>query len=253
MADGPGSRGDPSRPRDRASSSSSCPHRSPTAPIELTRVGKWIERVETLRLDGERPTSKALAARLGVVLAAVADGPLRRRVGGLGAAARGRDRPRPSSAIGGRTPAATGSRSCGRSTASGSGGRRPTATEEYEDALLDAFAAGVPEAERAGLPDPDVVLPFANLRRATGERKATGLTGALIAEPVEPPGAADPGRRRPGRRRRGCPRRAAAATTARRQPRGVASGGAATIGRGADAGTGWRPKPRPRRDRASRT
>ncbi|MEA2610832.1 MAG: hypothetical protein QOG32_558, partial [Chloroflexota bacterium] len=35
------------------------------APIELTRVGKWIERVETLRLDGERPTSRALAARLG--------------------------------------------------------------------------------------------------------------------------------------------------------------------------------------------
>ena len=32
------------------------------APIELTRVGKWIERVETLRLDGERPTSRALAA-----------------------------------------------------------------------------------------------------------------------------------------------------------------------------------------------
>src|SRR5690349_8094622 len=36
-----------------------------TAPIELTRVGKWIERVETLKLDGARPTSKALAARLG--------------------------------------------------------------------------------------------------------------------------------------------------------------------------------------------
>ena len=35
-----------------------------TAPIEVTRIGKWIERVDTLRLDGERPTSKALAARL---------------------------------------------------------------------------------------------------------------------------------------------------------------------------------------------
>jgi hypothetical protein len=35
-----------------------------TAPIELTRVGKWIERVETLRLDGTRPSSRALAARL---------------------------------------------------------------------------------------------------------------------------------------------------------------------------------------------
>jgi hypothetical protein len=36
-----------------------------TAPIELTRVGKWIERVEALRLDGERPpSSKAVSARL---------------------------------------------------------------------------------------------------------------------------------------------------------------------------------------------
>ena len=36
----------------------------PSAPIELTRVGKWLERVPGLRLDGERPTSRALAARL---------------------------------------------------------------------------------------------------------------------------------------------------------------------------------------------
>ena len=36
----------------------------PTAPIELSRVGKWLEHVEGLRLDGERPTSRALAARL---------------------------------------------------------------------------------------------------------------------------------------------------------------------------------------------
>ncbi len=35
-----------------------------SAPIELTRVGKWLEHVPDLRLDGERPTSKALAARL---------------------------------------------------------------------------------------------------------------------------------------------------------------------------------------------
>jgi hypothetical protein len=37
----------------------------PRAPIELTRVGKWIERVPDLTLDGERPTSRALATRLG--------------------------------------------------------------------------------------------------------------------------------------------------------------------------------------------
>ncbi len=56
----------PAAPTDRraASSSSSSPSRGPTAPIELTRIGKWVERVPELRLDGERPTSKAVAARL---------------------------------------------------------------------------------------------------------------------------------------------------------------------------------------------
>src|SRR6266540_3051192 len=37
---------------------------SPTAPIDLARIGSWIERVPGLRLDGERPNPKALAARL---------------------------------------------------------------------------------------------------------------------------------------------------------------------------------------------
>jgi transcription elongation factor GreA len=60
------------------------------------------------------------------------------------------------------------------------------APEEYEDALLEGFAAGVADEERASLADPGTVLPFANLRRSTGARKATGITGALVAEPVEP-------------------------------------------------------------------
>jgi transcription elongation factor GreA len=60
------------------------------------------------------------------------------------------------------------------------------AAEEYEDALFSAFAAGVPKADLAGLHDRSVVLPFANLRRPTGERKVTGLTGSLLVEAVEP-------------------------------------------------------------------
>ncbi len=62
-----------------------------------------------------------------------------------------------------------------------------SATEEYEDALFDAFAASVPDSERARLPDRELVLPFANLRRGDGRRKATGLSGALLAEPLAPP------------------------------------------------------------------
>jgi len=56
------------------------------------------------------------------------------------------------------------------------------AIEEYEDAVLSAFEAAATAAETAALPDASVVLPWANLRRPTGERKATGLSGSLLAE-----------------------------------------------------------------------
>ena len=61
------------------------------------------------------------------------------------------------------------------------------AVEEYEDALLTAFADSVPAEDLARLHDASVVLPFANLVRPTGERPKTGITGALIAEPVAAP------------------------------------------------------------------
>jgi transcription elongation factor GreA len=158
----------------------------PTAPIELTRVGKWLERVPDLRLDGTRPTSRALSARLAsfwlpsqpVLYIGATEGSIGGRIAAMERTVLGDRRPH-------------------------SGGHwlhlltsLPTArvwwavtdaVEEYEDALLAAFAAGVPEAERAALPDPSVVLPFANLRRPTGERKATGLHDSLLVEPTAPP------------------------------------------------------------------
>ena len=158
----------------------------PGAPIELTRVGKWIERVETLQLDGARPVSKALAARLAafwlpsqtILYIGSSDVSVRRRVSAM-----------TGTELGDRRPYAGG---YWLKTLRGLDSMRiwwasTTATEEYEDALLEAFAAGVPDAERAGLADRDVVLPFANLRRGTGARKSTGLTGALLNEPVEVP------------------------------------------------------------------
>jgi transcription elongation factor GreA len=156
------------------------------APIELTRVGKWIERVETLRLDGERPTSRSLAARLGsfwlpshtVLFIGSSDASVGRRVAAIAR-----------TELGDRRPAAGGHWL--KTLRSLDGLKvwwaRTAATEEYEDALLAAFAAGIPDEERALLPDPAIVLPWANLRRLTGERKPTGLSGSLIAEPVEAP------------------------------------------------------------------
>jgi transcription elongation factor GreA len=161
------------------------------APIELTRVGKWLEHVPSLALDGERPTSRGLAARLAtfwlpsqVVLYV---GATDRSIGGRVAAME-------RTVIGDRRPNAGGHwlhvLTVLPSTRLWWAGT--DAAEEYEDALLSAFAATVEpsevDAQTAIAGDRDVVvLPFANLRRPTGERRASGVTGALRAEASEPP------------------------------------------------------------------
>ena len=157
-----------------------------SAPTELTRIGKWIERIETLRLDGERPTSRVLATRLGsfwlpsqaVLYIGASETSVARRVAAIARTELGDRRPASGANWLHTLRSLDGVKVWWAATA---------ATEEYEDALLTAFAAGVPEAERAGLPDPAIVLPWANLRRPTGERKPIGLTGSLVAEVVEPP------------------------------------------------------------------
>lgn len=192
-----------------------------SAPIELTRVGKWLERVPDLRLDGARPTSRALAARLAafwlpsarVLYVGSTDGSIAGRVEAIR-----------NTVLGDRRPHSGGH---WLHTLVGLDRTRiwwaPTdAVEETEDALLATFAESVPAAERAALPDQAVVLPFANLRTATGERKATGLANSLRAAEVErpvavrrvvelPPGAAEGAG--------GLPPSRAAGGTVRRTPR----------------------------------
>jgi len=156
-----------------------------TAPIELTRVGKWLERVDSLRLDGERPTSRALAARLAAfwlpsqVVLYVGTSPtsIANRVRALRETPLGERRPHPGGHWLQTLTGLEGSRVWWAAT---------DAIEEYEDALLAAFGAGIPADERSALPDRDVVLPFANLRTPTGARKQTGLTGSIRADPVTP-------------------------------------------------------------------
>jgi transcription elongation factor GreA len=157
-----------------------------TAPIELTRVGKWLERVETLRLDGERPTSRALAARLAafwlpsqvVLYVGATPTSIANRVRALRDTTLGERRPH----SGGHWLQALRDLEHARIWWAAT-----DAVEEYEDALLAAFGEGVPAAELAALPDREVVLPFANLRTPTGARKQTGLSGSIRAEPVTAP------------------------------------------------------------------
>jgi transcription elongation factor GreA len=160
----------------------------PRAPIELTRIGKWVERVPSLTLDGTRPTSKALAARLGafwlpsqVVLYVGSTTSIGRRVAAL-----------QNTMLGDRRPHSGGHwlQTFGTSVAMRVWWAATDAAEEYEDALLNAFAASVPADEVAALHDPSVVLPFANLRRPTGERRASGLAGSLLADVPQPPAPA---------------------------------------------------------------
>ncbi|MEJ7748188.1 MAG: transcription elongation factor GreA [Candidatus Limnocylindrales bacterium] len=159
--------------------------RLPRAPLELTRVGKWLERLPDLRLDGERPTSRALAARLTAFW-------LPRQtvlyVGATSHSIGARVAAMERTALGDRRPSSAGHwlqtlRLPGTTRLWWAATEAPV---EYEDALLTAFAAGVTDEERAGLPESAVVLPFANLRRPTGERRSTGLVGSLLPEAVEP-------------------------------------------------------------------
>jgi len=158
------------------------------APVELTLVGKWLERLPAMRLDGERPSSRAVAARLhdfwlpGQVVVYV--GGTSQSIGGrVGAFYR--------TPLGDRKPHAGGQ---WLQTLRGLDRARvwwavTDAPEEYEDALLGAFAAAVDASPEAAprLPDRSVVLPFANLQTATGARKPHGLTGTLEPRAAELP------------------------------------------------------------------
>lgn len=210
-----------------------------TAPIDVARVGKWIERVETVQLDGERPTSKALAARMAsfwlpsqtVVYIGGSQVSVARRVAAMA-----------STELGDRRPYAGGH---WLKTLRGLEGTRiwwalTKATEEYEDALFDAFAEGIPDADVAGLPDREVILPFANLRRSDGRRKTTGIRGALPTRVVlVPDGDAEgargepPGPRRrpraPALRAKAPPIQPAAAAARLSEPDGLTAEGSARL------------------------
>jgi transcription elongation factor GreA len=174
----------------------------PTAPLELTRVGKWLERLPKMRLDGARPTTRSVNARLAsfwwpeatVLFAGVAERTLGGRVAALYAHVPGERQPHPDGqwlhllrgldVLGARLWWA-----------------ETDAAEEYLDAMLDRFSgatgAPLPERRKNALP-----LPWANSRRATGERQAHGIAGSFVPEehrapePVRrvvhvPPGDAD--------------------------------------------------------------
>ena len=159
-----------------------------TPPIEMTRVGKWLETVPGLRLDGEHPTSKALLARLSsfwwaeatVLYAGATDRSIGGRVAALYAHVPGE-----------RQPHADGQWLHLLRNINGLGLRvwwaETDAPEESLDGLLDAFGAAQGGRVPAGRPAGALALPWANTRRPTGERQVHGLTGSIIPEPAKMP------------------------------------------------------------------
>lgn len=158
----------------------------PNPPIEMTRVGKWLEGLPGLRMDGEHPTSKALTARLAsfwwpdstVLYAGATDRSIGGRIAALFA-----------HVPGDRQPHADGQwlhliRGLG-----GLGLRiwwaETNAPEESLDAFLDAFAAG--QTPPAARPAGALALPWANTRRPTGERQVHGTTGTIVPAPARVP------------------------------------------------------------------
>lgn len=246
LADGPAVWGRPLRASGAGIFVIELPSPPATAPLELTRIGKWIEHVPTMRIDGQEATSKAVAARLAafwlpsttVLYIGTSQQSMAARVGAI-----------ERTVLGDRRPYAGGN---WLKTLAGLERARvwwagTAATEEYEDALFGAFAAAVPDADRARLHDPAVVLPFANLRSTGGERKAHGLTGYLVPEEVVapvptgrlvdvPPGDADgAGRLTSSRASGGAARRAGRPPTPR-APRAARTSTASPRRRGAAPG-----------------
>jgi transcription elongation factor GreA len=183
MADGPVLWGAPIRAAGPGVYLVELPNPPVTAPIELTRVGKWLERVAELRLDGRRPSSRALSARLAafwlpgqpVLYVGATAGSIAGRVAGL-----------ERHVLGDRRPHAGGQwlKTLDVERRFRIWWAATNAPEEYEDALLSAFREGVAADGVPELPDTDVILPFANLATPTGDRKRHGITGAVPPEPA---------------------------------------------------------------------
>jgi transcription elongation factor GreA len=186
MADGPVTWGAPIRESGAGVYLIELPDPPVSAPIELTRVGKWLERVTGLQLDGRRPSSRALSARLAAYW--IPGQPVL-YVGSTAGSIAGRVAALQRHVLGDRRPHAGGQwlKTLDAERRFRIWWARTDAPEEYEDALLAAFGEGVDGDGRAGLRDTDVILPFANLATPTGDRKRHGITGAVHPEPAATP------------------------------------------------------------------
>jgi transcription elongation factor GreA len=163
------------------------------APIDPVEVRRWLERVPGVRIDGEPATPTLLARRLaafwvpGETLLYVGrtSRSLAARVASLYATELGHRRPH----AGGHWLKTLHEQPRLRLWWS-----ETDAPEEYEDALLGAFAEAVPSAARAALPTSAPLLPWACLESPSGARREAGIQGSL-RDPEQPKTASSAVRR----------------------------------------------------------
>jgi transcription elongation factor GreA len=163
---------------------------APSAPLDLAIIGKWLERVPDLLLDGVRPTSKDLQQRIGSFW--LPSQPVL-YIGSTPGSVAGRIAAIVKTVPGDRKPAASGLwlhflRNPGDLRVWWA---KADALEEYEDALLEAFSAGITDADRPVGPKgvmtvPASRLPWAVLRSPSGVRKETGIANPTLAEVKAP-------------------------------------------------------------------
>jgi transcription elongation factor GreA len=152
---------------------------APSAHIDIDEVRRWLERVPTLQMDGERPTQTTLAARLRtfwlpgqtLLYTGRTAKSMSGRVASLYATELGHARPHPG---GHWLKALKGHQKLRLWWA------ETDASEEYEDALIAAFAATISDEAKAGLPDGAPVLPWANFESPTGPARDIGLSDFLL-------------------------------------------------------------------------
>lgn len=190
LADGPVRWGQPVPARGPGLYLVELPSPLPAPGIDLTVVGKWLERVPGLKLDGTRPSSRALLARLAslwlpdatVLYAAGTATSIGGRVAALAHHVLGDPRPHADGQWLHLLRELPTTRIWWATT---------DAAEEYLDAVLEAFAAAGPAPTTLpsglGRPPEALLLPWASTRRPTGERQAAGLTGSVLPLPKEPP------------------------------------------------------------------
>jgi transcription elongation factor GreA len=189
LADGPVRWGQPVPARGPGLYVVELPAPAPSAPLDLALVGKWLERVPGLRLDGGRPSSRALLARLAslwlpdaaVVYVSATSASIGGRVSAMGHHVLGDPRPHADGQWLHALRDLITTRVWWAAT---------DAPEEYLDAFLDAFSAAAPAPRvlPSGVERPAgaLLLPWATTRRPTGERQAHGLVGSVLPLPPEP-------------------------------------------------------------------